>query len=240
MPDSAVTPRGALQITSRDKEHVAKPSRAARRFRIMSTLLVPDDLWEAVEPRLPKEPAKPKDGRARIPDRAAFVVIDFVLGTGCPWRSLPKELGCGSGVTCWRRLRDWQEAGVWQRLPERLLNWLGDEAAIHWSRASVDSLSVRAKRGHRWVVGRAQFLVAARLPPTRRAPRTARRPTSVAAPPGLRPDLRALSPSARRLSAARHRPYHLPALLKRCGRCRWRRPVSQPPPRPCSERWHAD
>jgi transposase len=146
-PDSAVTPRGALQITSRDKEHVAKPSRAARRFRIMSALLVPDDLWEAVEPRLPKEPAKPKDGRARIPDRAAFVVIDFVLGTGCPWRSLPKELGCGSGVTCWRRLRDWQEAGVWQRLPERLLNWLGDEAAINWSRASVDSLSVRAKRG---------------------------------------------------------------------------------------------
>ena len=99
----------------------------------MSALLVPDDLWEAVEPRLPKEPAKPKDGRARIPDRAAFVVIDFVLGTGCPWRSLPKELGCGSGVTCWRRLRDWQEAGVWQRLPERLLNWLGDEAAINWS-----------------------------------------------------------------------------------------------------------
>jgi hypothetical protein len=113
MPKPAVTPRGALQITSRDKEHVAKPSRGARRFRIMSGLLVLDDLWEAIEPLLPKEPAKPKDGRVRIPDRAALVVIDFVPGTGCPWRSLPKELGCGSGVTSWRRLRDWQEAGVW-------------------------------------------------------------------------------------------------------------------------------
>ena len=60
---------------------------------------------------------------------------------------LPKELGCGSGWTCWRRLRDWQEAGVWERLHMKLLNWLGDEAAVDWSRASADSLSVRAKRG---------------------------------------------------------------------------------------------
>src|SRR5829696_4190967 len=57
------------------------------------------------------------------------------------------ELGCGSGVTCWRRLRDWQAAGVWEKLHARLLNWLGDEAAIDWSRASLDSVSVRAKRG---------------------------------------------------------------------------------------------
>src|SRR5829696_10297816 len=109
--------------------------------------LVPDDLWEAIEPLVPDEPPKPKGGRPRIADRAVLAGIVFVLRTGCPWRLLPKELGCGSGATCWRRLRDWQAAGVWQRLHERLLNWLGDEAAIDWSRASVDSLSVRAKRG---------------------------------------------------------------------------------------------
>ena len=109
--------------------------------------LVPDLLWEAIEPLLPEEPAKPKGGRPRVPDRAALGGIVFVLRTGCPWRLLPQALGCGSGSTCWRRLRDWQEAGVWQRLHETLLNWLGDEAAIDWSRASVDSLSVRAKRG---------------------------------------------------------------------------------------------
>src|SRR5215217_5842236 len=109
--------------------------------------LVPDALWEAIEPLLPHEPPKPKGGRPRLPDRAALADIVFVLRTSCPWRLLPNELGCGSGTTCWRRLRDWQEAGVWQRLHERLLNWLGDDAAINWSRASLDSLSVRAKRG---------------------------------------------------------------------------------------------
>ena len=113
----------------------------------MSDPLVLDDLSEAIEPLLPQAPPKPKGGRPRAPDRAALAGIVLVLRTGCPWRLLPKELGCGSGTTCWRRLRDWQEAGVWERLHTRLLDRPGDEAAIDWSRASVDSLSVRAKRG---------------------------------------------------------------------------------------------
>src|SRR5688500_6418671 len=112
-----------------------------------ATTLVRNDLWEAIEPLLPPEPPKPKGGRPRVSERAALGGIIFVLRTGCPWRLLPKALGCGSGTTCWRRLRDWQAAGVWERLHTKLLNWLGDEAAIDWSRASVDSLSVRAKRG---------------------------------------------------------------------------------------------
>jgi transposase len=113
----------------------------------MSLALVSDDLWEAIEPLLPNEPPKPKGGRPRIPDRAALAGIVFILRTGTPWRLLPRELGCGSGSTCWRRLRDWQAVGVWARLHATLLNWLGDEGAIDWSRASLDSLSVRAKRG---------------------------------------------------------------------------------------------
>src|SRR5215213_2093965 len=112
-----------------------------------TTSLVCDDLWEAIEPLLPKEPPKPKGGRPRVSDRAALGGIVFVLRTGCPWRLVRNTLGCGSSTTCWRRLRDWQKAGVWQRLHEIVLNWLGDAAAIDWSRASVDSLSVRAKRG---------------------------------------------------------------------------------------------
>src|SRR5215216_2311849 len=109
--------------------------------------LVNDELWALVAPLLPPEPPKPKGGRPRVSDRAALTGIIFVLKTGIPWELLPPELGCGSGVTCWRRLRDWQEAGVWDRLHTRLLNWLGDEAAIDWTRASLDSVSVRAKRG---------------------------------------------------------------------------------------------
>ncbi len=117
-------------------------------WRAMNTAsLVPDDLWKAIEPLLAPEPPKTMGGRPRVPDRAALGGIIFVLKTGCPWRLPPKELRCGSGTTCWRRLRDWQEAGVWQRLHEKLLNWLGNEAAIDWSRASLDSISVRAKRG---------------------------------------------------------------------------------------------
>jgi transposase len=113
----------------------------------MPAPLISNDLWEAIEPLLPKASLKPKGGYPRVPDRAALGGIVFVLRTGCPWRMLPKQLGCGSGWTCWRRLRDWQEAGVWERLHMKLLNWLGDEAAVDWSRASADSVSVRAKRG---------------------------------------------------------------------------------------------
>jgi transposase len=113
----------------------------------MSLPLVSDELWEAIEPLLPRERPKPKGGRPRIPDRAALGGVVFVLRTGVPWRLLPQELGCGSGSTCWRRLRDWQAAGVWGRLHGALLNWLGEKAGIDWSRASLDSLSVRAKRG---------------------------------------------------------------------------------------------
>ena len=109
--------------------------------------LVPDDLWQAIEPFLRNESPKPKGGRPRVPDRAALAGIVFVLRTGIAWQMLPTELGCGSGSTCWRRLRDWQAAGVWEKLHERLLNWLGDQATIDWRRGSVDSLSVRAKRG---------------------------------------------------------------------------------------------
>src|SRR3712207_9152445 len=76
--------------------------------------LVEDGFWELVEPLLPPEAGKPRGGRPRVPDRAALEGILYVLRSGIPWRMLPEEFGC-SGVTCWRRLRDWQEAGVWRR-----------------------------------------------------------------------------------------------------------------------------
>ena len=115
----------------------------------MSEALVDDDLWEAIAPLLPPEPPKPKGGRPRVPDRAVLAGIVFVARTGTPWRLLPPELGAGSRVTAWRRLRDWQEAGVWERLHATLLDRLGQEGAVDWSRASLDSLGVRAKRGAR-------------------------------------------------------------------------------------------
>ena len=111
--------------------------------------LVSDELWAIVEPLLPPDPPKPKGGRPRVPDRAALTGIIFVLKSGIPWEMLPQEMGCGSGVTCWRRLRDWQDAGVWDRLHQTLLDRLGDAGRIDWERASLDSASIPAKRGAR-------------------------------------------------------------------------------------------
>ena len=117
----------------------------------MSKPRVPDELWAIVEPLLPSEPPRPKGGRPRVPDRAALTGIIFVLKSGIPWEMLPREMGCGSGVTCWRRLRDWQEAGVWDRLHRTLLDRLGDAGRIDWDRVSLDSARVPAKRGgRRW------------------------------------------------------------------------------------------
>ena len=127
----------------------------------MATPLVPDDLWAIVEPLLPPEPPKPKGGRPRIPDRVALTGIIFVLRSGIPWEMLPQELGCGSGMTCWRRLRDWQAGGVWDRLHRPLLDRLGDADQIDWSRASLDSASIPAKRGARQP-GRIQRIAANR------------------------------------------------------------------------------
>jgi transposase len=113
----------------------------------MSKPLVSDELWAVVAPLLPLEPPKPKGGRPRVSDRACLSGIIFVLKSGIPWEMLPPELGCGSGVTCWRRLRDWQEAGVWDRLHHTLLDRLGEADRLDWSRASLDSASIPAKRG---------------------------------------------------------------------------------------------
>src|SRR3954470_18151552 len=113
----------------------------------MAKQLVSDELWSLVEPLLPKPGPKKKDGRPRVPDRACLTGIVFVLKTGLPWEALPQELGCGSGMTCWRRVREWQAAGVWARLHHALLDRLGDADQIDWSRAALDSASVPAKKG---------------------------------------------------------------------------------------------
>src|SRR5919107_1531853 len=113
----------------------------------MAKPLITDELWEVIEPLLPPEPEKRKGGRPRIPNRDVLRGILFVLSTGLPWEYLPPEMGCGSGTTCWRRLKEWHEAGVWRRLHQVLLERLADADQLDWSRASVDSFSVPAVGG---------------------------------------------------------------------------------------------
>ena len=112
--------------------------------------LVEDELWELIEPLIPVPPRRFRSpGRKRLPDRECLQGILFVLHTGIGWEHLPQELGFGSGMTCWRRLRDWNEAGVWQRLHEVILAELRGANRLDWSRAVVDSSHVRALKGGR-------------------------------------------------------------------------------------------
>jgi transposase len=89
---------------------------------------------------------------AAIGDRSCFAAIVFMARTSTPWRLLPaKELGCGSPATAWRRLAEWAKAGVFEQLHLDILDRIGEQGRLDWSRASVDSASVRAKRGGpRW------------------------------------------------------------------------------------------
>lgn len=114
----------------------------------MAKPLLPDDLWAVIEPLIPPPtPSRTGAGRPRISDHAALTGILFVLRTGIPWEYLPQEMGCGSGMTCWRRLRDWHEAGVWQKLHHVLLERLAGADKLNWNRASVDAASVAAPKG---------------------------------------------------------------------------------------------
>src|SRR6516164_7528850 len=115
----------------------------------MAQRLIDDALWRRIEPLLPKPPRRrfKAMGRPRVPDRAALTGILFVLRSGLPWQMLPKEMGCGSGSTCWRRLVRWQRAGVWRRLHAVLLGELRQRGQLDLGRALVDSASIRALRG---------------------------------------------------------------------------------------------
>src|SRR5579862_8535225 len=147
----------------------------------MAQRLIDDALWSRIERLLPNPPRRrfKNMGRPRVSDRAALTGILFVLRTGIPWQMLPKEMGCGSGSTCWRRLVRWQRTGVWQRLHEALLAELRRRGRLDQRWTVVDSASVRAVRGGK-KLDRTQPIAARRAPsitssPTRGASRSSRR-----------------------------------------------------------------
>jgi transposase len=115
----------------------------------MAKPLLPDELWAEIQPLLP--PPKPRrfryPGRKPIDDRKALTGILFVLKTGIPWEDLPQEMGCGCGMTCWRRLRLWYRAGVWERLVEVLLAKMHAAEQLDWERAAIDASRTRALGG---------------------------------------------------------------------------------------------
>jgi transposase len=108
--------------------------------------LVPDGLWEIVEPLIPPQRDRPQGGGTRhVDERAVFTAIVYVLTTGCARRHLLAEFGV-SKATVHRRFVAWTQAGLWRRLHRAVLDRLGEQAAIDWSRAAVDAASARAKK----------------------------------------------------------------------------------------------
>jgi transposase len=109
---------------------------------------VSDRFWLEVEPLLPRVERRFRyPGRKRHDDRACLEGIVFVLRFAIPWAELPAVAGWPSGQTCWRRFREWQRAGVWERLLQRMHELLIEEGLVDWSRAIVDASLVEAKRG---------------------------------------------------------------------------------------------
>lgn len=109
--------------------------------------LLPDELWERIEPHLPPIVPSPKGGRPWVPHKRALLGILLVAKTGMQWNELPWEAFECSGVTCWRRMRDWQAAGVWEAVHVALLEELEWAGAIDWERGVVDSDTIPAKKG---------------------------------------------------------------------------------------------
>jgi len=116
----------------------------------MAKEILNDELWQIIEPLVPMKKRRFRyPGRKPLSNRAAMTGILFVLKTGIAWEDLPREMGCGSGMTCWRRLRDWKKAGVWDKIHQVLLSKLRQADRLDFSRAVVDSASVRAVFGGR-------------------------------------------------------------------------------------------
>jgi transposase len=111
--------------------------------------ILPFELWKKIEPVIAEMDPRARTGRPRVTDRDVLRGILFVLKTGIQWEYLPQEMGCGSGMTCWRRLKRWHELGIWERIHHILLDDLQEAGKLDWSRASLDASSLPAKRGAR-------------------------------------------------------------------------------------------
>ncbi len=115
----------------------------------MARPLLTEESWQLVAPLLPRRLAHTRGGRPPVPDRAVLTGILFVLKTGIAWEDLPEEMGCGCGLTCLRRLREWQQTGVWDQIREQLANRLHYADRINWWRAEAVSLERSMISRHR-------------------------------------------------------------------------------------------
>jgi transposase len=104
-----------------------------------------DGQWRKVAPLLPEPKASPRGGSKPIPNRPVFEGILWILRTGARWQDLPARFPSPS--TCWRRLRDWEEPGVWLKAWRAFLAQLDGQGQLDWSEAFADGSFAPAKKG---------------------------------------------------------------------------------------------
>jgi len=109
--------------------------------------MLTDEQWEKIEPLIPPRPPRPKGGRPPVDDRPCLEGILWILKTGARWRDLPAQYPDPS--TCWRRLRDWHEAGVLKDMWRAFLSELDEQGVLDWEESFVDATFVPAKKGAR-------------------------------------------------------------------------------------------
>jgi transposase len=107
--------------------------------------LLTDEQWRIIEPLLPAPVGSPKGGPKPIGNRAVFEGILWVLRSGARWKDLPERYPSPS--TCWRRLRDWEEQGIWERAWRALLAELDEDQHLGWEEVFTDGTFSPAKKG---------------------------------------------------------------------------------------------
>jgi len=113
----------------------------------MSSKLLPDELWNEIEPVFPKYEASPDGGRPPAETRTVLTAVLFVLKTGIGWKDLPTEAFGVSYKTCTRRLDEWTAQGIWQQIHQLFLGKLRSADLLDWSRVLVDCSLVKAPLG---------------------------------------------------------------------------------------------
>ena len=107
--------------------------------------LLTDAQWQKIEPLLPRPPKRPRGGRPPVGNRRVLEGILWILRSGARWRDLPSEFPSPS--TCWRRLRRWEEQGVWLRVWRTFLAELNERQQVKWSESFLDGSFAPAKKG---------------------------------------------------------------------------------------------
>jgi transposase len=107
--------------------------------------LLTDAQWEKIQPLLPKRPKRRQGGRPPANDRKVLEGILWILRSGARWQDLPEEFPHPS--TCWRRLRDWEERGIWLSIWRAFLSELNQRQQLNWSESFLDGSFAPAKKG---------------------------------------------------------------------------------------------